>query len=107
MTDWFLALVPDYGLWLVALTTFLSCLALPVPSSMLMLAAGGFAAAGDLTLTGAARAALAGAILSAETGPYPLIIVMLVSCIFSVLATLYVIRVENSLSGDARIERSS
>ncbi|MCB2117223.1 MAG: VTT domain-containing protein [Rhodobacteraceae bacterium] len=68
MTDWFLALVPDYGLWLVALTTFLSCLALPVPSSMLMLAAGGFAAAGDLTLTGAARAALAGAILGDQVG---------------------------------------
>jgi hypothetical protein len=41
---------------------------------------------------GAALSALAGAILSAETGPYPLIIVMLVSCIFSIFATLYVIR---------------
>ena len=56
---------------------------------------------------GAALSALAGAVLSAETGPYPLIIVMLVSCIISVLATLYVIRVESSLSADARIERSS
>ena len=56
---------------------------------------------------GAALSALAGAVLSAETGPYPLIIVMLVSCIISVLATLYVIRVENSLSADARIERPS
>ncbi|GAB5462339.1 multidrug effflux MFS transporter [Hoeflea alexandrii] len=56
---------------------------------------------------GAALSALAGAILSAETGPYPLIIVMLVSCIFSVFATLYVIRVENSLSDDAKITRVS
>lgn len=56
---------------------------------------------------GAALSALAGAVLSTETGPYPLTIVMLVSCILSVLATLYVIRVENSLSGDARIKKSS
>jgi len=68
MTEWLLALVPEYGLWLVALTTFLSCLALPMPSSMMMLAAGGFAASGDLTLTGAAGAALSGAILGDQTG---------------------------------------
>jgi len=52
---------------------------------------------------GAALSALAGAVLSAETGPYPLIYVMLVSCICSILATLYVIRVESSLSEDAKI----
>jgi DHA1 family bicyclomycin/chloramphenicol resistance-like MFS transporter len=46
---------------------------------------------------GAALSALAGAILSVETGPYPLIIVMLVSCVFSVFATLYVLRIERSL----------
>jgi MFS transporter, DHA1 family, multidrug resistance protein len=46
---------------------------------------------------GAALSALAGAILSVETGPYPLIGVMLGSCVVGVLATLYVIRVENSL----------
>jgi len=56
---------------------------------------------------GAALSALAGAILSAETGPYPLIIVMLVSCVLSVFATLYVIRVENSLADDAKIGRTS
>ncbi|WP_417415257.1 multidrug effflux MFS transporter [Hoeflea sp.] len=56
---------------------------------------------------GAALSALAGAILSVETGPYPLVIVMLVSCIFSVFATLYVIRVENSLAEDAKIGQSS
>ena len=50
---------------------------------------------------GAALSALAGAILSAETGPYPLILVMLVSCILGVLATLYVIRVERSLTAVA------
>ena len=34
MTDWLLALVPQYGLWLLAATTFLSCLALPIPASI-------------------------------------------------------------------------
>ena len=52
---------------------------------------------------GAALSALAGAVLTVESGPYPLIIVMLVSCICSVFATFYVIRVENSLAADAKI----
>jgi DHA1 family bicyclomycin/chloramphenicol resistance-like MFS transporter len=47
---------------------------------------------------GAALSALSGAILSAETGPYPLILVMLVSCVTGVCATLYVIKVERSLA---------
>ncbi|WP_339765538.1 multidrug effflux MFS transporter [uncultured Hoeflea sp.] len=55
---------------------------------------------------GAGLSALAGAILSAETGPYPLIFVMLSSCILSVLATLYVIHVENSLDADAKIDKA-
>lgn len=56
---------------------------------------------------GAALSAIAGAILTVETGPYPLIIVMLVSCALGILASLYVIRVERSLAPDARIERSA
>ena len=55
---------------------------------------------------GAALSAIAGAILSVETGPYPLIVVMLVSCALGILATLYVIRVERSLAPDARIEQT-
>ena len=68
MTDWLLALVPQYGVWLLAGSTFLSCLALPIPASILMLAAGGFASAGDLSMTGAAGAALAGAVAGDQTG---------------------------------------
>lgn len=68
MTDWLLSLVPEYGLWLLAATTFLSCLALPVPSSMTMLAAGGFAASGDLSLPATIAAALAGAVVGDQTG---------------------------------------
>lgn len=68
MTEWLLGLVPVWGGWLLAGATFLSCLALPIPASILMLAAGGFAAAGDLTLAGSAGAALAGAVLGDQAG---------------------------------------
>lgn len=68
MTDWLLSLVPGYGLWLVATTTFLSCLALPIPASVVMLAAGGFAAAGDLVLWQVAVAALGGAVAGDQLG---------------------------------------
>jgi len=50
VTDQIIALVPTYGLSLLALIVFLSCLALPVPSSLVMLTSGSFAAAGDLEL---------------------------------------------------------
>lgn len=68
MTDWLLALVPTYGLWLLALTTFLACLALPVPCSIMMLTAGGFAAAGDLVLWQVVAAALGGSVVGDQIG---------------------------------------
>lgn len=68
MTDWLLALVPTYGLWLIAATTLASCLALPIPASVIMLAAGGFAAAGDLVLIEVIAAALCGAIAGDQLG---------------------------------------
>lgn len=68
MTDWLLALVPQYGLWLLAVTTLLSCLALPLPASILMLSAGGFAASDDLILWQVVGAALAGAIAGDQIG---------------------------------------
>lgn len=68
MTETILALVPSYGLILVALGTFLSCLALPVPSSLIMLSAGGFAAAGDLVLWQVWAIALIGAVAGDQAG---------------------------------------
>lgn len=68
MTAWLLALVPSYGLWLIAATTLFSCLALPFPASIIMLAAGGFAAAGDLVLWQVIAAALSGAVLGDQIG---------------------------------------
>jgi len=64
MTDAILALVPSYGLPLLALIVMLSCLALPVPSSLVMLTSGSFVGAGDLgfaaTFATAFFAAMAG-----------------------------------------------
>ncbi|MCB2128333.1 MAG: VTT domain-containing protein [Rhodobacteraceae bacterium] len=68
MTDTLLALVPVYGPWFLAAVTFLSCLAVPVPSSVLMLAAGGFAASGDLDPAAVVAGALAGAVLGDQAG---------------------------------------
>lgn len=68
MTDWLLALVPQYGLWLVGLATFASCLAVPLPTSTLLLAAGGFAAVGDLSLLSLALVALGGAVAGDQAG---------------------------------------
>lgn len=48
MTDFVLALVPQYGLWLIFGVVLLACLAFPLPASMLVLASGSFAASGDL-----------------------------------------------------------
>jgi len=48
VTDTILALVPQYGLWLVFGSVALSCLAVPLPSSVVVMTAGGFAASGDL-----------------------------------------------------------
>ena len=63
-----LALIADYGVPLLFAVTFLSCLALPVPSSLWMLASGGFAATGDLALGQVILAAYAGAVLGDNSG---------------------------------------
>ena len=68
LTNWLLALVPTYGLWLLARVTFLACLALPVPCSILMLTAGGFVVSGDLVPWPVLCAALFAAILGDQIG---------------------------------------
>ena len=68
MTDGLLALIPVWGLWLLAGTTLASCLALPIPASLMMLTAGGFAAAGDFLWWQAVLAALAGAVVGDQIG---------------------------------------
>lgn len=68
MTETILALAADYGVPLLFVVTFLSCLAVPIPSSLLMLASGGFAAAGDLALSVVAVAAYSGAVIGDNLG---------------------------------------
>ncbi|WP_425101173.1 DedA family protein [Tropicibacter sp. S64] len=68
MTDTLLALVPVYGGWILMAVTFLSCLAIPVPSSLLMLAGGAFAASDDLALLTVLASALGGALAGDQTG---------------------------------------
>jgi membrane-associated protein len=68
MSDLVLTLAADYGVPLLFCVTFLSCLALPVPSSLLMLASGGFAATGDLSLPVVAAAAFFGAVIGDNLG---------------------------------------
>ncbi|NBD31275.1 MAG: DedA family protein [Alphaproteobacteria bacterium] len=68
MTDTLFALVSSYGLWVVGLSVFLSCLALPVPTSALMLGAGAFAASGDFVLWQVLATAWGAAIIGDQTG---------------------------------------
>jgi membrane protein DedA with SNARE-associated domain len=63
-----LGLVAAYGVPAVLAFTFLSCLAVPVPTSLVMLAAGAFAAAGDLVLWRVALAAYLGAVAGDQAG---------------------------------------
>ena len=60
MTETLFAMVPSYGPYLVLASVLLSCLAIPLPSSLLVLAAGGIAASGDLDLWSVALAAFLG-----------------------------------------------
>ncbi|SMX32012.1 DedA family protein [Octadecabacter ascidiaceicola] len=68
MTDFIVELLVEYGATIVFFVTFLSCLAIPIPSSLLMLASGGFAAAGDLSLMAVGLGAFSGAVLGDNSG---------------------------------------
>ncbi|MGP9790339.1 DedA family protein [Roseinatronobacter sp. NSM] len=50
MTETLFGYVSTYGLPVVAISAFLSCLAVPIPTFAVMLSAGAFAASGDLVL---------------------------------------------------------
>ncbi len=68
MIETALGLVPTHGGAVLFLATFLSCLALPIPTSVLLLAGGAFVATGDLDLATVAGSAYAGAILGDQVG---------------------------------------
>lgn len=64
----FLALVPDWGALIVGLANLLACMALPIPASLVMLAAGAFIATGDLSPGTVWTAAILGAVLGDQAG---------------------------------------
>lgn len=68
MTETFLALVASWGVSAVAVSAFLSCLLVPIPTALVMLAGGAFAASGDLPLAGVLGAAWLGAVLGDQAG---------------------------------------
>jgi membrane-associated protein len=68
MTDILLLWVSDYGLLVISLATLLSCFALPMPSSLMMMAGGAFAAAGDLVLWQVCTGAFLGALIGDQSG---------------------------------------
>jgi len=68
MMDSVLSLVSIYGVLIVAISAYLSCLLVPIPTSLVMLSAGAFVAAGDLTAASVWIAAWGAAVLGDQTG---------------------------------------
>ncbi|MBE0412654.1 VTT domain-containing protein [Yoonia sp.] len=68
MTDVFFALVATWGLIIIGLSAYFSCLAVPVPTFAAMLAGGAFAAAGDLVLWQVIAVAYLAAVAGDQTG---------------------------------------
>jgi len=68
VSETLLILLPDWGAALLLVGNFLACIALPIPASLIMLAAGAFIAAGDLQLVPVLTAAWSGAVAGDQTG---------------------------------------
>jgi membrane protein DedA with SNARE-associated domain len=68
MTEAMLGLVPAYGPLAVFVATVLSCFGIPVPGSLVLLAAGSFVASGEIALAAVLFAGLAGAIVGDQAG---------------------------------------
>ena len=68
MTETIFSLVTDYGVYVIFASAFLSCLALPIPTSLMMLTGGAFVASGDLTFWTVGLSAYLGAILGDQAG---------------------------------------
>jgi membrane-associated protein len=68
MTETLLELVPTYGPLAVFAATLLGCFGFPIPGSVVLLAAGSFAASGDMALATVLVGGLAGAIIGDQAG---------------------------------------
>lgn len=68
MTETVFALVADWGVWVILASAFLSCLLVPIPTSLMMLTGGAFSASGDLALWQVMLAAWTGAVAGDQAG---------------------------------------
>ncbi len=68
MNEVLFGFVSTYGLPVVAVAAYLSCLAVPIPTFAVMLAGGAFAATGDLVLWQVIATAYVAAVLGDQTG---------------------------------------
>lgn len=70
MNEAFLSLIPVYGLPFLALVTVLGCLAIPVPSSLVLLMMGSLVSAGEFSLVTVFLTALLSAFAGDQIGFY-------------------------------------
>ncbi len=68
MTETLFGYVSTYGLPVIAISAFLSCLAMPIPTFAVMLSGGAFAASGDLVLWQVLACAYLAALLGDQSG---------------------------------------
>ncbi len=68
MTETFFSLVAEHGIWVVLLSAFFSCLAVPVPTAIVMLAAGALVESGELVGWQVLAVAWGGAVAGDQTG---------------------------------------
>jgi len=68
MTDNIVALITTYGYLGVCICTYFSCLFIPIPTSLMMLAGGALAASGDISAPILLLSAFSGAVLGDQTG---------------------------------------
>lgn len=68
MTETLLSLTATHGVWIVMVCAYLSCLAVPIPTALVMMAAGAFAAAGELEFPVLLVAGWGAAVLGDQTG---------------------------------------
>jgi membrane protein DedA with SNARE-associated domain len=68
MTETLFGYVSDYGLPVIAIAAYFSCLAVPIPTFAIMLSGGAFAASGDLILWQVMVSAYMAALLGDQSG---------------------------------------
>lgn len=68
MTEILFGYVSTYGLPVIVISAYLSCLAMPIPTFAVMLAGGAFAASADLVLWQVLAVAYIGAVMGDQTG---------------------------------------